>query len=80
MPYSVRKKGSRYEVVNTATGDVKARSTSKAKAERQLRILKGIERGWEPSGEKDIYTRRINGKRVKLRVTGGVKSGKAKRG
>lgn len=78
MPYTIKRVGRRYQVVNTETGDVKAESTSKAKAERQLRLLKGLEKGWTPSGE-DTYTRKVNGRKVTLKVTGGKGRG-SKRG
>ncbi len=77
MPYAIKRKGSKYQVVNTDTGEVKS-TTTKAKAEKQLRLLKGIEKGWEPTGESDTYTRRINGKNVRLHVTGGTPSGTGK--
>ena len=74
MPYAMRRKGSKYQVYNKDTGEVKAESTSKAKAERQLRLLRGIEHGWTPTGD-DTYTRKVNGRKVTLHVTGGKKSG-----
>lgn len=44
MPYAARKlTGGKYRVVNTATGAVKAKRTSKRKAEAQLRILNSAE-------------------------------------
>jgi len=33
-------------------GGVKAKHTTKAKAERQRRLLEGVERGWKPTGKK----------------------------
>lgn len=51
MPYEIKKsEGSGYEVVNTGTGEVKARHATKDDAERQVRLLRGIEDGWEPTG------------------------------
>jgi hypothetical protein len=52
MPYEVRKKddGS-CEVVNSQTGDVKAKHASCEDAERQVRLLHGIEHGWHPTGK-----------------------------
>lgn len=32
-------------------GGVKAKHTTKVKAERQARLLRGIERGWKPTGK-----------------------------
>ena len=66
MPYQVRRKGNRYQVVNTETGKIHS-TTTRAKAEKQLRVLKGIEKDWTATGD-GAYTRKINGKQVKLRV------------
>ena len=79
MPYAIRRKGTRYQVVNSETGEVKAESTSRAKAERQIRLLRGIEHGWTPTGDGETFTRNINGRKTTLRVTGGKGRGKAKR-
>lgn len=70
VPYEIKRKGSKYQVVNKETGEVKAEATSKSKAERQLRLLRGIEHGWTPSGG-DKYTRTVNGKKVTLHLVGG---------
>lgn len=67
MPYAIRRKGSKYQVVNTDTGKVHS-TTTKAKADKQLHLLKGIERDWSPTGD-GAYTRKINGKQVKMRIT-----------
>jgi hypothetical protein len=51
MPVTVKKKaGGRYSV--STPGGVKARSTTKSKAEAQRRLLEGVERGWKPTGRK----------------------------
>jgi len=39
MPWAVRKRGSKYVVVNKETGKVKGTHSSRAKAERQVRAL-----------------------------------------
>ena len=39
MPYAIRKKGNAYQVVNTQTGKVHAKHTSKKKAQAQMRLL-----------------------------------------
>ena len=52
MPYAVRKRGTKFVTINTATGDVKGTHTSKIRAERQRRLLEGIKRGWKPTGKK----------------------------
>lgn len=66
MPYAIRRKGSKYQVVNTDTGQVHS-TTTKAKAEKQLRLLRGVERDWTPS-EDGGYSRTINGRRVHMRI------------
>ncbi len=68
MPYKVERHGRQYAVVNTKTGEIKAKSTSKEKAERQARLLRGIEHGWKPTGEKDTYTRTVNGRKTTVRI------------
>lgn len=72
MPYAIKRKGRQYQVVNTETGDIKASSTSKAKAEKQLRLLRGLEHGWTPTGQ-DTFTRKIKGRKVTVHVSGGKK-------
>jgi hypothetical protein len=39
MPYEIRKRGSKYLVVNAETGDVKGTHDTKTKAVAQLRAL-----------------------------------------
>ncbi len=36
---------------NTTPGGVKAKSTTKAKAERQANLLRAVEHGWKPTGK-----------------------------
>ncbi len=51
MPVKVRKlKGGRYSV-RTPSG-VKARRTTKRKAQRQARLLRAVDHGWKPTGKK----------------------------
>lgn len=66
MPYKIERKGSRYQVVNTDTGKSHG-LTTRAKAEKQLKLLQAIEHDWTPTGDGG-YTRTINGRRVKMRV------------
>lgn len=66
MPYEIRRKGSRYQVVNKETGKVHS-TTTKANAERQLRLLQGVERGWEPTGD-STYSKTVKGQKVNLRI------------
>lgn len=69
MPYVIKKKGTKYQVLSTETHEVCLESKSKAKADRGLDILKGIERNWDrqPDG---TYTRTVNGKKATLRLVG----------
>lgn len=48
MPAKVRKVDG-YQV--RTPGGVKAKHTTKAKAEAQRRLLEGIKRGWKPTGK-----------------------------
>ena len=45
MPYEAIKlpRSSMYKVLNVASGAVSAKKTTKAKADRQIRLLRGIE-------------------------------------
>lgn len=49
MPYAIRSAGEgRYKVVNTETGAVHSKATTKPKAEAQVRLLRGVEHGMRP--------------------------------
>ena len=50
MPVKVTKTNGKYRV--TTPGGTKAKGTSKAKAQRQKRLLNAIEHGWKPTGKK----------------------------
>lgn len=50
MPYSVTKSNGGYRV--TSPHGTKAKHTTKAKAEAQVRLLRGVEHGWKPTGKK----------------------------
>jgi len=50
MPYTIKKRGRKYQVVNTQTGDVKGTHDSLTKAEKQISLLRGVEHGWHPTG------------------------------
>ena len=54
MPYAIEKEGSCFKVINKKTGKVFAKCTSKAKAELQLNLLRGVEHGFVPTGKKPI--------------------------
>ena len=47
MPYTTSEVDG-YQVKNTRTGKVHAKSTSKAKADAQMRLLHGVEHGMVP--------------------------------
>lgn len=42
MPYTLKKDGKTWQVINTETGKVHSKGTTKAKAEAQIRLLHGI--------------------------------------
>ena len=54
MPYSIRKSGEKYKVVNKETGKVHAKGTTKAKAQAQVNLLRAEEHNpsWKPTGKK----------------------------
>ena len=45
MPYAILPADGGFKVVNTASGAVHAKHTSRAKAEAQVRLLRGVEAG-----------------------------------
>lgn len=51
MPYAIEKRGKRWVVVNTETRKVKGRHGSRAGAQRQVNLLRGVEHGWKPTGK-----------------------------
>lgn len=51
MPYAIRKKGSKYQVVTKTTGKSHG-ATTKAKAQKQENLLRAVEHGWKPSNKK----------------------------
>jgi hypothetical protein len=48
MPYKVEKNGDGYKVVNAHTGVVRAKHTTKEKADAQVKLLHAIEHGYRP--------------------------------
>lgn len=48
MPYEIKPNGSEFEVVNKDTGEVKAKHSTHADAEKQVRLLHAMENdpGW----------------------------------
>ena len=54
MPYEIKKKGTGFVVVNTATGKEHSKKPiPRARAEAQMRLLYGIEHGMIPRGKKE---------------------------
>ena len=51
MPYSIRKSDDKFKVVNKETGKVKGTHASRAKAQKQVNLLRGVEHGWVPTGK-----------------------------
>ena len=51
MPEKIEKTSKGKYRVSTP-GGVKAKGTTKAKARRQVNLLRGVEHGWEPTGKK----------------------------
>ena len=55
MPYQIHRTAKGWGVRNEDSGDWKSRDTSKAKAEAQLRLLRGVEHSggkWKPTGKR----------------------------
>lgn len=52
MPFNVIESKGCYKVVNVASGKVHAECTSKAKAEAQMKLLRGLEHGMIPRKKK----------------------------
>ncbi len=53
MPYEIRKKGTGYIVKNLETGkEHSKKGIPKVRAEKQMRLLQGIEHGFKPTGKK----------------------------
>lgn len=51
MPYKINRTVGGFEVVNTRTGLVHAKHTTRDKAERQVRLLHMVERGGKATGK-----------------------------
>jgi len=50
MPYKIRKTDSKFRV--TSPSGVKAKGTTKRKAQKQVNLLRGVKHGWKPTGKK----------------------------
>jgi len=57
MPYAIAKTDGKFSVVNTDTGSVKSKATTRTKAEKQINLLRGLEHGWKPSGSYADFVR-----------------------
>lgn len=59
MPYEMKKNpDGTYRVLNADTGEVHAESTTKEKAEDQIRLLRGVEHGMKPRKRMGRFKRR----------------------
>ena len=55
MPYAIRSAGGgKVKVVNTETGNVHSKATTRANAEAQVRLLHGVEHGMRPRTTKEV--------------------------
>jgi len=52
MPYTIRKKGSKFCVYNTETGENKGCSDDMETAVAHRNVLYGVDKGWKPTGKK----------------------------
>ena len=52
MPYKLVEKKGKWHVVNKETGQDKGASESREKAVAHMRLLNGVEHGWEPTKKK----------------------------
>jgi hypothetical protein len=66
VPYEIRKNGRSYEVINSDTGEVHAKHTTKAKAEAQVSLLEGDDNGFKPDRVKYLP----NGTKVNIKFVG----------
>jgi hypothetical protein len=70
MPYSIRKIGkNRYQVYNTATGEIHSKGTTKKKAEGQFRLLQGVARKDMIGLEGGVRPRRVSVSEINRRLT-----------
>jgi hypothetical protein len=61
MPAKVKKVKGKYQV--KTPGGVKAKGTTKEKAEAQRRLLEGVEHGWKPTGKPAKKAKKKGGKK-----------------
>lgn len=63
MPYATEKLDHQYSVFNKETGKFRAKATTKAKAEKQLRLLNAIEHGFVPATDYRTFVKQEMKKR-----------------
>lgn len=66
LPYEIYKRGTRFEVVNTDTGETHSKHTTKTKAQAQVDLLESKENPGEP----DRVTYLSNGTKVNIHYKG----------
>ena len=62
MPVAITKKDG-YQV--RTPGGVKAKNTTRGKAEAQARLLRGVEHGWKPTGQPSSILQKEIARRAK---------------
>lgn len=67
MPFAVKRKGNRYQVVNTRTGKVHS-TTTKANAEKQLQLLQSIDKNFTETGDGEFTRTAANGRKEVVRI------------
>lgn len=63
MPYKTKKIDNKFEVVNTETGKVHSKGTTKKKAQKQMNLLRGVEHGWKPASSYREFVKQQMAKR-----------------
>jgi len=77
MPYSMEKTKGGYRV--SSPHGTKAKHTTKAKAEAQVRLLRGVEHGWKPTGKRGSeYSNKHAGAHARTSCEGVIVAGKHK--
>lgn len=76
MPYKMEKSNGGYRV--TSPHGVKAKHSTKANAESQMRLLRGIEHGWRPTGKGAEYSNKHAGAHANKEMHGQLVHGKHK--
>lgn len=56
MPYKINKTDGKYRVASPH--GTKSKGTTKEKAKAQVRLLRGIEHGWKPTGKRKLYRKK----------------------